>query len=170
MVQCEHFYQKTTQNTEKLQLPDPATGSGKLGRIRSLNNHAGSAGLPDPVFRIAIPKYRVQITVDDKNCIAEMDTGSAVSAVGKNLYKKLFAHKKLNRDNIILRNFEGQMFQPLGYFISSVTYLGTAVNIKICVVKEGVSFILGRDFLKNFRFNLQFFLRAEIFIDVSNCI
>lgn len=113
-----------------------------------------------PLFNLLKDKdkdsdFRVNIKINNANINMLLDSGSSVSCMNENVYKNYFKNKhNVNKDNTILRSYNGSVFAPLGFFVVNVCYLNVCRDIKFHVVPNGGPCILGRDFLRAFNLKI----------------
>ncbi|CAK1602122.1 unnamed protein product [Parnassius mnemosyne] len=89
--------------------------------------------------------YFIIINVDGHRLECEVDTGSRISAISADFYKRYFSNKSLNVDNLILRCYSGSRIESLGYIYVEVQLGETrAKNLQLYVIKNGGRPLLGR--------------------------
>lgn len=93
--------------------------------------------------------YFIKVCVDGQLIECEIDTGSRISAINEEFYKKHFGNKLISTDNLILRSYAGSRIESLGY-INVKVCLGDveADNLCLYVIKHGSRPLLGRDWLR----------------------
>ncbi|KAL0882706.1 hypothetical protein ABMA27_001129 [Loxostege sticticalis] len=87
--------------------------------------------------------------MDNTSIECEIDTGSRISAISEDFYKRMFAYKTIVSDNLMLRCYSGTPIKSLGYIVMNVR-LGDvmAYNLRCYVIKNGGHPLLGRDWIK----------------------
>lgn len=91
-------------------------------------------------FKVNIDNYLVE---------CEIDTGSRISAISEDFYKKMFPHKNIISDNLMLRCYSGTPIKSLGYIVVNVRLGEVVANNLLCyVIKNGGRPLLGRDWIK----------------------
>ena len=78
------------------------------------------------------------------------DSGSSVSCMSNDVYVKYFNNFKLKQDNTLLKSYNGSIFSPKGYFLTSVKHKKAIKQLRFQVIDNGGPCILGRDFVKVF--------------------
>lgn len=89
--------------------------------------------------------FKVNVEMSGTTVTADIDTGSAVSAINDVTFGTHFATMELKTNDMILKAYNGTLFQPLGYFVAKVKYKKKCRPIKLYVIKGGGPNILGRD-------------------------
>nr|XP_034836883.1 uncharacterized protein K02A2.6-like [Maniola hyperantus] len=120
------------------------------------NNYVqeGSVSEEDDFFKIELAAkgngpYFLKVQIDEHLLECEIDTGSRISAISDQLFYKLFSHKKIICDNLILRCYSGTQIDSLGYVHVDVTVGNVRVpNLALYVIKNGSRPLLGRDWLR----------------------
>lgn len=97
----------------------------------------------------------VEVLVNGKLMRMEIDSGAAVSVINEATYTDKFNNYNLDLENVEIYTYSGQKVGILGSFNPIIEYEGKSNNIKIFVVKGRNSSILGRDFLKEFNFEIK---------------
>lgn len=94
--------------------------------------------------------FYINIVVESCDLKFEIDTGSRISAINEDCYVKLFSHKVIFKDNLILRSYAGSRIYALGYILVRVQLNSTIVNdLKLYVIKGGGRPLLGREWLQS---------------------
>ncbi|XP_028176931.1 uncharacterized protein K02A2.6-like [Ostrinia furnacalis] len=93
--------------------------------------------------------FFIKVEVDNLSIECEIDTGSRISAISEQFYNKMFSHKNIVSDNLMLRCYSGTPIQSLGFITVNVK-LGEVVasNLHCYVIKNGGRPLLGRDWIK----------------------
>nr|XP_034837060.1 uncharacterized protein K02A2.6-like [Maniola hyperantus] len=93
--------------------------------------------------------YYIKVKVDNNLLELEIDTGSRISAINEKCYEKLFKHKEIVKDNLILRSYSGSRIDSLGYILVRVQLRSmVAKDLKLYIIKGGNRPLLGRDWLR----------------------
>jgi hypothetical protein len=66
--------------------------------------------------------YVVQLLVGDLQVVFEVDTGSKISAINEDFYKKHFMNYAIVESNLKLRSYTGESIKPLGVISVSARY------------------------------------------------
>lgn len=106
-----------------------------------------------PIYVISL-KNRSPITIDvavnDVDCRFELDTGSAVSTISKDLYIKKFKQCILQPTKLIFKGYTGEEIIPEGYLKVSVNFNNMRKDLKIYIIPNAEVCLLGRDFVTDF--------------------
>ncbi|XP_045775110.1 uncharacterized protein K02A2.6-like [Maniola jurtina] len=114
----------------------------------------GSVSEEDDFFNLELAAkgngpYFLKVQIDEHLLECEIDTGSRISAISDQLFYKLFSHKKLISDSLILRCYSGTQIESLGYVHVDVTVGEVRVpNLTLYVIQNGSRPLLGRDWLR----------------------
>ncbi|CAB3244064.1 unnamed protein product [Arctia plantaginis] len=94
--------------------------------------------------------FFIKVNIDDYMIECEVDTGSRISAISEVFYKKMFSHKTIYFDNLLLRCYSGTPIESLGYIMVTVS-LGNVVanDLILYVIKNGARPLMGRDWLRS---------------------
>ena len=83
----------------------------------------------------------------------ELDTGSAVSILPLQMYKKLFRRHPLMKTEVILKTYSGEKISPEGVMNVRVQYNNQTKNLQLYVVKTQGPALFGRDWLRQIQLN-----------------
>lgn len=98
--------------------------------------------------------YFIKVRLDNVFVDCEIDTGSHISAINEDRYKKLFQCKHIHTDNIMLRSYVGSHIEPLGFIYVNVTLNNVAADgLVLYVIKGGGRPLLGRNWLRALKVN-----------------
>lgn len=103
-----------------------------------------------PMYQMALSKYKpvcMEIMVENRLLAMEVDTGSALSCIGRNVYDELFNNLQLNSCNLTLKFYDGSTVQPLGYIQVVVSYKNRTKTLDLYVMNRGTTNLLGRQWL-----------------------
>lgn len=135
-----------------MNLQQAETDQGNVEPILDFNNELAMFSVDYQSKVSSADDFKVHVDIDNKPFVMEIDSGAAMSAVNSSTYFNNFACKyKLNRDNTILKAYNGSIFSPLGYFVCKVNFNCKCHEIKFYVIENGGPNILGRDFLTKFK-------------------
>lgn len=107
-------------------------------------------GDDEPMYQMSLANYKpVCIKIKVQNCFLKMevDTGSALSCISRNVYDKCFSKINLNPCHINLRFYDGTVIQPLGFIETVVVYNGVSKVLDLYVIDRGTTNLLGRQWL-----------------------
>lgn len=98
--------------------------------------------------------YFITLKMDNELIDCEIDTGSRISAISEDLYKRVFQHKTINFDTLLLKCYNGSQIRSLGYILVNVT-LGDVIvhNLSLYVIKDGGRPLLGREWMTQLKIN-----------------
>ena len=83
----------------------------------------------------------------------ELDTGTALSLISKNLYDLKFKDYKLEQTTTILRSYSGHTIKPIGRLRVDVSIHDQTANLELYVVPQNVPSLFGRDWLEKLKLN-----------------
>ncbi|XP_061705627.1 uncharacterized protein K02A2.6-like [Cydia pomonella] len=89
-----------------------------------------------------------EVIVDGKKLQMHVDTGSPVACINENMYKKLFGHHTLHKDDSKLRGYNRVPIQSLGFIRVSVAYLNIRQELDLHIIVNGGVPLLGREWIK----------------------
>ncbi|XP_061723525.1 uncharacterized protein K02A2.6-like [Cydia pomonella] len=89
----------------------------------------------------------IPINVHNKSLSMELDTGCAVSCISLELYQREFADLELNKSNVVLRYYTGELVKPLGVIKQLVNYRDRKSYLNLYVIKDGITLLLGRQWI-----------------------
>lgn len=64
----------------------------------------------------------------------EIDTGTAISWVSKNMYEKHLSHLCIEKDTTVLKFYDGSTIKPLGIVRPLVSYMGCQKQLELFVI------------------------------------
>lgn len=94
---------------------------------------------------------KITVNVNNISLCMELDTGSGVTVIPKDLYLLHFSTLQLCKSNITMCLYNGHRITPCGYFVAKISYSNMCNEIKIYVMKNGGPSLLGRDFMVKFK-------------------
>jgi len=97
----------------------------------------------------------VQLEVQGKPLMMEVDTGAAVSIISDETYDALFSQVLLNQATVGLCTYTGESISIRGEFSVDVRYGTQAKKFFLMVVKGKGHNLFGRDWLAHFLFRLE---------------
>lgn len=112
--------------------------------------------LPINTINATIPgkdKILLELFIEGSKCIFELDTGAAITCMNVNEFKKLCPKSCIRPTTLILRNFDNSPIRPVGQATVRVRYSSQTSTEIIYLVKENVSAVFGREWLRNIRIN-----------------
>ena len=81
----------------------------------------------------------------------ELDTGSAVTLMASDDFRKRFGNVKLNPADSVLRTYSGDIIEQEGTVLVTVSYNGQLKKLKLCIVKGDGPALFGRDWLSHIK-------------------
>lgn len=97
--------------------------------------------------------YLVDLELDGKSLVMEVDTGACMSLVSEQTFNQLFPQKALKPTNTRLSTYSGQPITALGEIEVVVTYQAQQVKLPLMVVTGTGPSLLGRNWLSTIRLN-----------------
>lgn len=94
------------------------------------------------------------VRVDDITLSFEVDTGSAVTAISDNVYKKHFSNYPLTLSGKVLQSYNGTSIDTLGTILLPFSFRSQTELIRVFVVRNGGPPLLGRDFIAKFKLQI----------------
>lgn len=102
------------------------------------------------------PAYFVTVGIEGHDVAMEFDTGSSVSTIPCNLYRKLLSHLPLQQTSAVLRPYGSvQTLQPMGIVWPSVRYGSTTARLRLFVIAEQDVPLLGREWISTLNLDLS---------------
>lgn len=122
------------------------------------SSRSGVDGIEDELFLLSTNDDRdpivLDITLDNVELSAELDSGASRSAMSEKLWNKLFKSIPLTAPSVSLYVWHGDKLNTLGSHIFKCCYKNKVADLEIFVVQNGGPTVLGRDFMR--LFNLGF--------------
>lgn len=100
--------------------------------------------------------FMVNVEIENKSVKMEIDTGSPISAISENVFREYFSHRKLNKNELSLKSYDGSVLNPLGYVKVSAKYNDCTKLLDLYVFANGGLPILGRNWIKELDISLSF--------------
>ena len=92
--------------------------------------------------------FRVELCVQEKPLMFEIDTGAAVTPIS---YNEHYQDKPLQKSSLKLKTYTGEPLQVVGQVTVTVSYHNQQGSYTLYVVKVAGPSLLGRDWLKHIR-------------------
>ncbi len=105
--------------------------------------------------RPGMKPIRVNLLVDNKDLVMEVDTGASLSIVSEQIFKVLWPNKQLSPSEVNLRTYTGELVTTLGQFNVEVVHNSQAFELPLLVVKGNGPSLLGRNWLDNIKLDWQ---------------
>uniref|UniRef100_T1I2T8 CCHC-type domain-containing protein n=1 Tax=Rhodnius prolixus TaxID=13249 RepID=T1I2T8_RHOPR len=105
---------------------------------------------PLPIYALHHPDLSpviLPILINDKRIQIELDTGSAATILSNKIFKTI-PSGKLNPIAITFRSYNKEVIRPLGETAVKVQHKGTTKTLKLFVVQEDYSSIMGWDWIR----------------------
>lgn len=93
--------------------------------------------------------YTTMLCIDVHNVEMEIDTGSAVTLMSNNTFRKLFGDRKLEKTKAQLRT--GESVKVLGAISVPVKHHSKSFNLPLLIVDGQGTSLLGRNWLEQLR-------------------
>lgn len=90
----------------------------------------------------------IQLKINGIIMKMELDTGSAISVMAEEEFRRKFRDQKLKTADITLRTYSGEHIKPVGYIDVQVEYGGTKQTLPLYIVEKGGPALLGRNWLR----------------------
>ena len=91
----------------------------------------------------------LEVYLEGRPVIMELDTGSAVSVVSEGVYKEYLRHVPLKDTPLKLRTYTGESVNPMGFCYVTVQYKGQSKELPIYVMKNEGPTLFGREWLES---------------------
>ncbi|KAJ8931364.1 hypothetical protein NQ314_015731 [Rhamnusium bicolor] len=102
-----------------------------------------------------VKAIEIEVLLNGINVKMELDTGAGVSVISSTLFRKWFSTIKLEKTDIEVRTYNGNVLRPLGVINVNMTYNNQSKVIKLLVIESDCQKpLFGRDLMKVF--NLSF--------------
>ena len=115
-------------------------------------NHEQDEDNDLPICRVSNPSSHpitVELQVNKKNLLIEVDTGAFVSVISMNIYKKLFPNTSLNASTLHLKTYTGEPMPVAGEIDVEVQYGSQVCILSLTVVEGSWPSLFGRDWLRH---------------------
>ncbi|XP_037876915.1 uncharacterized protein K02A2.6-like [Bombyx mori] len=135
------------------------------------NEQDGCGEENEPMYQMTLSNYKpVCIKVKVQNCLLKMevDTGSALSCISKNVYDKYFSKEKLQACLLNLKFYDGSIIRPLGFINTIVKYQGVSKMLDLYVIHKGTTNLLGRQWLAELNIPIKISKPTSFKIQHSN--
>lgn len=90
---------------------------------------------------------KITLNVQGENIDMECDTGSAISCISYDSYKKLFPHLPIEPCTLLLRYYTGEIVRPVGVIRPLVKYKDKEKCLDLHVIKNGKTILVGRQWM-----------------------
>lgn len=104
----------------------------------------------EPMYQMSLSKYKpvcITIKVQNRLLNMEVDTGSALSCISKQVYFKLFSELHMKSCCLNLKFYDGSIIKPCGYIETVVSYKGIIKTLDLYIIDRGTTNLLGRQWL-----------------------
>lgn len=95
--------------------------------------------------------YVVDVQVSGIVLSMEIDTGSAISCISYDCYKKKFLQCELLKTDLSLRYYTGEIIKPVGKITAWVKYKNNCKVVDLYVVEQGKTNLLGRQWINELK-------------------
>ena len=92
-----------------------------------------------PIYRVSKPSSNpitVELEINHKKLLMEIDTGAAVSVMSRDKYNKLFSDTSLNPSTVRLKTYTGKPMPVAGELDVEVKYGSQVCTLSLTVVEE----------------------------------
>lgn len=97
---------------------------------------------------------KLNVSINHKNFIFELDTGASVSVVSYDFWKKHLSEFVINEPQKALMSYDGSIIKPKGYIKVNICYKTSTKEIELYVIVKGGPPLLGRDFFNLFELSI----------------
>ena len=107
-------------------------------------------------------KLYVEILLNGVSQVFECDSGSRLSILNYDDYKKLNLQAPIRKTDITFRTFTGQCFKPVGVVELTATYQKVSNRVQLYIVKQGKGAIIGREWIRFLNININEIINSRI--------
>ena len=101
------------------------------------------------IWKRAAHPITVDVSVNNKLLLMEVDTGAAVSIISENTQKRMFPEATLHPTSVLLKTYSGERLAVIGELQTQVHYKDQTKVLNLLVVEGDGPSLLGRDWLKH---------------------
>ncbi|XP_063635087.1 uncharacterized protein K02A2.6-like [Cydia splendana] len=135
--------------------PNVKSSSAGVHHLGSKDFHMNSSSDSDEVNNYSmdaqrLKKYKpyfIKVCVNSKSLLMEIDTGSAVTCISLEYYKKVFSNVPMENSDLNLIYYSGEVVTPEGKITPLVTYENISKYLELYIVRGGKTSLLGRQWL-----------------------
>ena len=133
---------------------------GHISKVCKSNSNKGVHEIEEQneLFHLAkrSPKMMLEVNIDNVKAKMELDTGSSLSIMTLEDYRRLFHRDPdLRTTNVRLKTYTGELIQPLGYTDVQVQLQGQSCKCHLFILRKGSVPLFGRDWLHALKMNLS---------------
>ncbi|XP_048485025.1 uncharacterized protein K02A2.6-like [Plutella xylostella] len=92
--------------------------------------------------------YYATVTVENKACKFEIDTGSKLSVISKKYYDSNFSNIPIEKRQLSLKSYTGDIIDTLRFIVVNVCYGDKQVKLNLFVIENGGPPLMGRTWIK----------------------
>ncbi|KAL0879410.1 hypothetical protein ABMA27_003165 [Loxostege sticticalis] len=114
--------------------------------------------ISESMHQLSLSNYKpvcINIMVQNRLLNMEVDTGSALSCISKNVYKQLYSDLKLKPCCLQLKFYDGSATRPLGFIETLVSYNNVIKTLDLYVIDKGTTNLLGRQWLAELKIPIK---------------
>ena len=89
----------------------------------------------------------MELEINRKMLVMEIDTGAAISVISRDKYNKLFSDTSLNPSTVRLKTYTGEPIPVVGELDVEVKYGSQVCTLSLTIVEGSGPSLLGRDWL-----------------------
>lgn len=97
------------------------------------------------------------VLIDKTVVNMEIDTGTAISCISRDVYDTYFSHLPIEKDNTILKFYDGTKIKPLGIIRPTVKYKFKEKQLELFIIKGGTTSLIGRQWLAELQIDVPKF-------------
>ena len=91
-----------------------------------------------------IPPVLVELFINKKNALMEVDTGASCSVMSLNKFKEVGQLQELKESSVRLRTYTSELVKPYGTTVVEVSHERTKNSLPLLVMKGNVPTLLGQ--------------------------
>lgn len=110
----------------------------------------------------------LSVSVQGVHLRFQIDSGSAVTAISSQTYKRYFQHAPLSPCNKRLLSYNGNIINCVGIALLPFVYAGKSHKINVYVIDDGGPPLLGRDFISLFKLGMAPMYYCESLSNVAD--
>ena len=134
--------------------------NGHISKVCKSNSNKGVHEMEEQneLFHLAkrSPKMMLEVNIDNVKAKMELDTGSSLSIMTLEDYRRLFHRDHdLRKTNVRLKTYTGELIQPLGYTDVQVQLQTQSCKCHLFILRKGSVSLFGRDWLHALKMNLS---------------
>lgn len=116
--------------------------------------------------------FTIDLMVENEIINFEIDTGTAVTAISKDMWKEKFYKVKINKTTQILNDYVGKKIIPLGIIDLKVKYKNKKYTMNAFVIENGGPPLLGRTWMDKLNLGISTLIKSKNcnHLSAQNCL